>query len=340
MKKILENMDAAAVGNKPFKGDQNFNDMKKILEGFDSVTTSKPKQQLDEAATLSMTADNAQQVGELMALMQRAGMDPKPVAADMPMKTGNPMKFQPGAAYDDPNIPGRDDVPGDQDLNQGFGTLGKIAGGALGGAAGSVGGAALGTKYGTMAGNAIAPGVGGPIGGAIGGAIGAAAPAVAGAELLGSDAHDDPNIPGRDDVPGDVDLKAGQGGALAGSVAGGAAGHVLGKGIGDALGAIGQGAGTAMGGETGGEIGKMIGQSIPAVAGSIAGSKVGDKLTGEDYANEPDEEYAPYSDMTKGGTDLNKSKKSYPKVAGGDNPMALKNKIKEELNAFYKQYKI
>ena len=41
MKKILENMDAAAVGNKPFAGDTNFNDMKKILEGFDTVTKTQ-----------------------------------------------------------------------------------------------------------------------------------------------------------------------------------------------------------------------------------------------------------------------------------------------------------
>ena len=60
----------------------------------------------------------------------------------------------------------------------------------------------------------------------------------------------------------------------------------------------------------------------------------------EDWANAPDEEYAPYSDMTRGGDDLNKPKKSYPKAAGGDNPMALKDRIKEELENFYtKNYK-
>ncbi len=54
----------------------------------------------------------------------------------------------------------------------------------------------------------------------------------------------------------------------------------------------------------------------------------------EDYANSPDEQHQDTKYMTKdlsGG--LNKEKKTYPKVAGGDNPMALENKIKEELKA-------
>ena len=58
-----------------------------------------------------------------------------------------------------------------------------------------------------------------------------------------------------------------------------------------------------------------------------------------DYANEPDEKYGTTDLMTKdlaGG--LNGPKKSYPKVAGGDNPMSiraeltrLENTIKDEL---------
>ena len=54
----------------------------------------------------------------------------------------------------------------------------------------------------------------------------------------------------------------------------------------------------------------------------------------------PDPEYKDTQYMTKdlsGG--INKPKKSYPKVAGGDNPMALADKIKEELTSLYKQYK-
>lgn len=54
--------------------------------------------------------------------------------------------------------------------------------------------------------------------------------------------------------------------------------------------------------------------------------------TEEDFANEPDEEYQDTEFMTRdlsGG--LNREKKSYPKVAGGDNPMALETSIKEQL---------
>lgn len=61
-----------------------------------------------------------------------------------------------------------------------------------------------------------------------------------------------------------------------------------------------------------------------------------DSVEAEDYDNSPDEEHQDTKYMTKdlsGG--LNKSKKSYPKVAGGDNPMALEDKIKEELTAKY-----
>ena len=54
-----------------------------------------------------------------------------------------------------------------------------------------------------------------------------------------------------------------------------------------------------------------------------------------DYANEPDEKYQDHHYMTKdiaGGHDHGQ-KKSYPKVAGGDNPMALEDEIKAELSA-------
>ena len=337
-------MDAAAVGNKPFKGDANFNDMKKILESFNKV--SAEKQSLNETATMSinMTADDAGQVGQLMALMRNAGLEPKPVSADMPISAPNPMKFA-QAAMDDPNIPGRDDVPGDQDLQAG--AIGGAIGGGLGGALGPLGAAAgggIGSGKGGAIGGALGSLAGGPIGGAIGGALGGA--------LIDQD-DDDPNIPGRDDVEGDQDLQAGMGGSLAGGLVGGAAGQVLGAPASAALGAAGSALGGAVGGPVGAAIGGAAGRAIPALAGSVVGSKIGDKLTGEEaeelnairknagleteeYANEPEEDYAPYTDVIRGGTDLNKSKKSYPKVAGGDNPMALK--VKEELQRLYKEY--
>ena len=41
----------------------------------------------------------------------------------------------------------------------------------------------------------------------------------------------------------------------------------------------------------------------------------------EEYANEPDEEYADIDAAIPDGNDLNKPKGTHPKVAGGDNPM-------------------
>ena len=44
--------------------------------------------------------------------------------------------------------------------------------------------------------------------------------------------------------------------------------------------------------------------------------------------------------MTRGGDDLNKSKNAIPKLPGEIIPMALKDRIKEELENFYtKNYK-
>ena len=56
----------------------------------------------------------------------------------------------------------------------------------------------------------------------------------------------------------------------------------------------------------------------------------------EAYANEPDEVTAGVDAVTHDGNDLNKSKKTFPKVAGGDNPM---QKVKEELAAALAAYK-
>jgi len=163
-------MDAAAVTNKPFKGDENFNDMKKILEGLNSVETSEaPKEVLKEDVAVTMSGHTAPEVAELVSLMANAGVKAAPVsmAPPAPMPMDKPMdKLKPMAMAMDK-----------------------------------------------------------------------------------------------------------------------------------------------------------------------------EETAEEDYANSPDEEYAPYSDMVRGGDDLNKPKKSYPKAAGGDNPMALKARIKEELESLYKNYK-
>ncbi len=256
--------------------------MKDMIQQMTNIETEEKskKQKINESASMniSMTADDAGQVGQLMAMMRNAGMDPKPVAADMPMpmrkdidkfrsivdkpSCGDPMPI-PGAANDDPKIPGKDDVPGDMDLKAG------VVGKALAGTGGAVAADAL------------------------------------------------------DKATGGVASKAGAG-----------AGMKAGTAIGGALGGP---AGAAVGGALGG----AVGSQLPKAAGAMAGSSMVDDMEAEgDYANSPDEQYRPASDVINPPTnDLNKSKKSYPKVAGGDNPMALADRIKEELSSLYKEYK-
>jgi len=176
-------MDAASVGNKPFKGDPNFNDMKKILEGLEAVKTQEPtKEVLNEDVAVTMSGHTAPEVAELVSLMANAGVkaDPAPMPAPMPaMKAPMPAM----------------DKPMDKPMDK-----------------------------------------------------------------------------------------------------------------------------------------------LKPMAAAMA--KMDKEQAEEDYANSPDEKYAPYSDMTNPPTnDLNKSKKSYPAAAGGDNPMAIKARIKEQLEEFYKNYK-
>ncbi len=250
-------------------------DMIQKMTDIESEEKSK-KQQINEAASMniSMTADDAGQVGQLMNMMRNAGMDPKPVGGDMPLPMRKDIdKFRGivGAHDDDPSIPGKDDVPGDQDLKAGL----------IGAALGALGGTALGSATGAT--GALA---------AKGAALGTKAGAALGAKTAGAG------------------LAAKTAGALSGAT-------------------------------KGAKIGSAVGKAIPSVAGAAVGDKLTDKeaVEGGDYANSPDEEYAPYSDMVKGGDDINRPKKTYPKVAGGDNPMALAGRIKEELDALYKEYK-
>jgi len=108
---------------------------------------------------------------------------------------------------------------------------------------------------------------------------------------------DDPGIPGKDDSPCDQDVDSGIIGTLGGAAVGAASGA--------------------------------------GPLGALVGAAAGDSLTdpdgpeeGQDYANEPDEKYGDTKLMTKdlaGG--LNGPKKSYPKVAGGDNPMAIRAEL-------------
>ena len=153
------------------------------------------KEKLNEAASLSVNAETGAEIADMISAMQgNAGMG-KPVAADMPMPMRHDIDKFRAAVDDDPSIPGRDDVDGDQDLQAGL--LGALAGGALGTAAGAATGATgalagKGAGLGYTAGSKIAGALGkgalgklagGAVGGKVGSAIGAALPGVAGATI-------------------------------------------------------------------------------------------------------------------------------------------------------------
>jgi hypothetical protein len=93
---------------------------------------------------------------------------------------------------------------------------------------------------------------------------------------------------GKDDM---ADNDRGEG--WVGSGVGGVAGGKVGTAVGGAL-------GTAVGGPVGGAVGSVAGK----VAGTAVGSKVGDEITGEEFANEPDEMYAGVDAVTQSGDDL------------------------------------
>jgi hypothetical protein len=241
---------------------------------------------------------------------------------------------------DNPKIPGRDDVAGDQDLNQGV--LGALTGAGLGGAAGLA------------------------LGGPMGGLTGALAGAAAGDQLTDVD-YDDPSNPGRDDVEGDVDLHADVGGLIGaagdairnlgtqalqkgaeiggnlGSRAAGAATDALGPdtlrrlaGMGDMVGgraADASGLTRSIAQRRGAEIGQNIGKGAVAIGAPAAalggaaalGTNKGDKEV-EEWSNEPDETYQDHEYMTKtlsGG--INREKRAYAAAQPGDNAMAVED---------------
>ena len=63
-------------------------------------------------------------------------------------------------------------------------------------------------------------------------------------------------------------------------------------------------------------------------------------MADEDWDNSPEEEYSTAKDIaTASGNDLHKSKGSHYKAAGGDNPMALEDQLREKLAASYAEKK-
>ena len=153
--------------------------MKDLIKQMTDIETSS-KEQLNEAASLTVNAETGAEIADMIAAMQgNAGMG-KPVAGDMPMPMRHDIDKFRAAVDDDPSIPGRDDVDGDQDLQAGL--LGALGGAAAGSMIPGAG-AALG-GVGAAGGGALGGMIGGPggaaLGSKIGGAIGKAAPAAIG----------------------------------------------------------------------------------------------------------------------------------------------------------------
>tara|TARA_Y100000389_G_scaffold205116_1_gene263417 strand:- start:589 stop:945 length:357 start_codon:yes stop_codon:yes gene_type:complete len=112
--------------------------MRDLLEKLDNISSPVNEQ---ASVNINMNAETPNEVAELMQMMTNAGLSPSIVQT---------------AKIDDPKIPGKDDVEGDQDLNAGL----------LGSVAGAVGGHMLGAPLGPIGSMA-----GGMIGGAVGNKI-------------------------------------------------------------------------------------------------------------------------------------------------------------------------
>jgi hypothetical protein len=91
MKTILQNMDAAAAGEKPSAGAKNVNDMKSILEAIKSVEECgdmpmMASQEMNKGnpVTVNITASGKENVNDLMDLIKLAGGNTEQ-HIDMPM---------------------------------------------------------------------------------------------------------------------------------------------------------------------------------------------------------------------------------------------------------------
>lgn len=83
---ILKNFEDASAGKKPSAGVENSNEMKKILESFQSVEECgmeempmQPQSTSGQPVTVSVTASGKENVADLIALMQQAAGIEQPV---------------------------------------------------------------------------------------------------------------------------------------------------------------------------------------------------------------------------------------------------------------------
>ncbi len=171
-------------------------DLKNLIQKMDNIESST--EQLNESVVnemgypenpgapvsmnVSINASGKEHVADLIDMMKNAGIGDVdgdseasgPMRGDMekfrsmiddPHDGKGHEHFGTDKDIDDPEEPGQDEVPGDDDSEEGF------VGGMLGGAAGKAGGAALGGA------------IGGPVGAALGSTLGQVASTVAGAHV-------------------------------------------------------------------------------------------------------------------------------------------------------------
>jgi len=314
-------------------------DMKNLIQQMTDIENSK-KEQLNEAATISISAETGAEIADMIAAMQgHAGVGSKPVPADMPMPMRTDIEKFRAAMDDDPKIPGKDDVEGDQDLQAGL--IGALAGGALGSAAGAATGAtgalaakgaALGAKAGSGIAGAMGKGMlgkaaGGAMGAKVGSAVGSALPGAAGAAI---------GDKMTDDIEEDADPKVA---SMIAKFVDEMDTDMMYYGDPDV-------AKVSMLIKQG-NIEDAAGEMADAMADQDGGSDKFDMVMAraqeyiedymddmdEGYDNEPDPEYQDHKYMTKdlsGG--LNREKKAYAKAQDGDNAMAVEA-IKAQLMA-------
>ena len=186
-------------------------DLKNLIQTMDNLdksenlTESVYEQGMNPGAPVSMNvslnASGKEHVADLIGMMKNAGLgapegDAAPIGSmrndmedfrdmvDGPFDDKGHEHFGTDKDVDDPEEPGQDAVPGDDDSEEGF------VGGAIGAAAGKAGGAALGGA------------IGGPVGAALGSTVGQIATTMGGAHIGDKMTDDaDPEIEGYSNEP-------------------------------------------------------------------------------------------------------------------------------------------
>jgi hypothetical protein len=130
MKKILENMDSAAAGDKPSVAGSNVNDMKTILESIQAVDEcgpmvdegpmpTIPAPEMDKGnpvtVSVSMNASGKEHVADLLDMMKNAGLGDAAPAADAMMSPRQDMERLSAMMAE----PGDEDPNEEMDMDEG-----------------------------------------------------------------------------------------------------------------------------------------------------------------------------------------------------------------------------